>query len=270
VTIPAGAGRLDLDADRLREWAAGSGVPMRDLRRLEQAARDRPVSPAWRQGQRPRLYVPGIAARPWHDPGAYGWVPELQDSWTELRDELLGVAAQGLATPHPESRRLLDAGRWDTVELIRTGIRNEDNCRACPRTLEAVRRIPGAEESGLVYLSVLEPGVAVKPHCGPHNLRIRCHLGLVTPESCGIRVGGEARTWAAGRCLLFDDSFVHEVWNTGPEPRLVLLLDVWHPELNRAERAAIRHFTTGAAPDAGWSASDRGPAAADGAAKHGV
>ena len=46
-----------------------------------------------------------------------------------------------------------------------------------------------------------------------------------------IRVGDEVRTWVEGRCLLFDDSFEHEVWNDADEERLVLIVDVWHPDL---------------------------------------
>ena len=41
------------------------------------------------------------------------------------------------------------------------------------------------------------------------------------------------RTWSAGRCLVFDDSWEHEVWNDSAAPRSVLLLDVSHPDLAR-------------------------------------
>jgi aspartyl/asparaginyl beta-hydroxylase (cupin superfamily) len=68
-------------------------------------------------------------------------------------------------------------------------------------------------------------------HCGPTNARLRLHLGLVVPDGCSIRVGDEVRSWVEGRCLLFDDSFEHEVWNDADEERLVLIVDVWHPDL---------------------------------------
>ena len=43
--------------------------------------------------------------------------------------------------------------------------------------------------------------------------------------------------------LAFDDSFEHEVHNPAADPRVVLLVDVWHPELSEAERARVRqHF----------------------------
>jgi len=60
----------------------------------------------------------------------------------------------------------------------------------------------------------------------------------ITEGGCEITVGGEARRWEEGKVLLFDDSFEHEVHNSTSQPRLVLIVDMWHPELaTDAERA---------------------------------
>ena len=40
-------------------------------------------------------------------------------------------------------------------------------------------------------------------------------------------------------CLVVDDSFVTDEWNRGPDTRLALVVDVWHPELTRAEIGAL-------------------------------
>ena len=48
-------------------------------------------------------------------------------------------------------------------------------------------------------------------------------------------MGNETRRWREGEALIFDDSFEHEVWNEGSEPRLVFIFDVWHPQLNTDE-----------------------------------
>jgi aspartyl/asparaginyl beta-hydroxylase (cupin superfamily) len=34
-----------------------------------------------------------------------------------------------------------------------------------------------------------------------------------------------------GKTILFDDSFIHEVWHRGDTTRAVLLMDIWHPDL---------------------------------------
>ena len=49
-------------------------------------------------------------------------------------------------------------------------------------------------------------------------------------------VNGETRAWEEGRCLVFDDSFVHSVSHNGSAARIVLIVDVWHPDLTEAAR----------------------------------
>lgn len=47
------------------------------------------------------------------------------------------------------------------------------------------------------------------------------------------------RSWEEGKVFIFDDSFEHEVWHNGTEFRLVLIIDVWHPELTAGEKRAL-------------------------------
>ena len=35
--------------------------------------------------------------------------------------------------------------------------------------------------------------------------------------------------------LIFDDSFEHEVWHEGADDRVVLICDMWHPDLDLHE-----------------------------------
>ena len=225
-------------ADDLARWAERNAVPATELRRLELALTGPARPSGYTRGQRPGFYVDGLRADPWHDKRDYAWTEELEQDWESIRDELFDVARRGLP-PHPETRRLAAAGQWQSFELSRMGERRDENRRSCPRTVELVDRVAGAETAGLVYFSAMRPGARIRPHCGPHNLRVRCHLGLHVRPGCGMRVGTTSRTWREGECLLFDDSFVHEVWNTGTDARAVLLLDVWHPDLTPIEISAF-------------------------------
>ena len=54
---------------------------------------------------------------------------------------------------------------------------------------------------------------------------------MVVPEGCSIRCGDEIRGWAEGKCIVFDDSWEHEVWHRGDSARVVLLINFWHPGL---------------------------------------
>ena len=115
-------------------------------------------------------------------------------------------------------------------------------------------------------LSVLRGPTHITAHCGMSNAKLRAHIGLRVPQSPrplrnGIRVGSEVREWAEGEALLFDDSFEHEVWwrsaqvdheaeepeldqhlseHLAQEERVVLIVDIFHPELPAESRAEIR------------------------------
>jgi aspartyl/asparaginyl beta-hydroxylase (cupin superfamily) len=52
-------------------------------------------------------------------------------------------------------------------------------------------------------------------------------------------VGGHERSWELGRCIIFDDSFLYEVWNESDEDRVVLVVDLWHPDLSELEVALL-------------------------------
>lgn len=47
------------------------------------------------------------------------------------------------------------------------------------------------------------------------------------------------RTWEEGKVMIFDDSFEHEVWHNGSEIRLILILDVWHPDLTTEQKKSL-------------------------------
>lgn len=92
----------------------------------------------------------------------------------------------------------------------------------CPETTRLVESIPGMTTA---IFSSLAPGTHIVPHEGYIKTVLRCHLGLIVPDDCWIRVGDETKTWEAGKCLIFDDTFEHEVWNRSNSPRIILLID---------------------------------------------
>merc|ERR1712072_1038740 len=92
---------------------------------------------------------------------------------------------------------------------------------------------------GEALFSLLAPGCQLRTHCGPTNMRLTCHLALIIPEQCHIRVGdGDACTWQEGQCIVFDDSYEHSAENLSRFKRLVLLVNFWHPDVPRGEWSA--------------------------------
>jgi aspartate beta-hydroxylase len=71
------------------------------------------------------------------------------------------------------------------------------------------------------------------------NTRLICHLPLIVPPACGFRVGNETREWQDGKAWVFDDTIEHEAWNDSNQTRVILLFDVWRPELTAAERDLV-------------------------------
>jgi aspartyl/asparaginyl beta-hydroxylase (cupin superfamily) len=110
------------------------------------------------------------------------------------------------------------------------------------------------------------PAIAgIAPHYGPCNIRVRVHLPLQVPSGTaappsaaggqasgatlpplGITVAGETRTWVEGEPLVFDDTYEHSTWNATSGERVVLLFDLWHPDLSAAEVGAVVDMFEGA------------------------
>ena len=71
------------------------------------------------------------------------------------------------------------------------------------------------------------------------NTRLICHLPLIVPPGCTFRVGNDVRSWVEGKAWVFDDTIEHEAWNRSDRTRVVLLFEVWRPELSDDERRYV-------------------------------
>lgn len=227
---------------RLAALGERIGASQESLQRLEQGLLvlgdldpTRPKDPY----QNPNFFLPGLTAKPFWDSSQFGWTSRLEASYETIMRELLQLRGQHAFGLEPETD-LVEYGTWAQFDFRIGGRKLTKNCEKCPETTAILDSIEEAKDSDLMLFSAHAPGTHIKPHCGPHNARIRCHFALTVPENCYMRVGNETRTWEPGKCLVFDDSFEHEVWNRGRETRIVLLLDVWHPEVTEIERIAIR------------------------------
>ncbi|XP_047493946.1 cell surface glycoprotein 1-like isoform X2 [Penaeus chinensis] len=167
---------------------------------------------------------------------------KLEQNWLAIRKEGL----EALALPpqdgfRPEAENLQDTGDWKQYEIFSRGRKITANCVKTPQTCALVESFKPASgcKRGQVKFSVMYPGTHVHAHTGPTNCRLRAHLGLLIPEGLRLRVGETNLSWAEGRVIVFDDSWEHEVWHEGDSPRLILIVDVWHPELTEEERLSL-------------------------------
>ena len=87
----------------------------------------------------------------------------------------------------------------------------------------------------------------IAPHTGFHNSRLVCHLPLIVSDGCGFRVGNETRTWQAGKAFVFDDTIEREARNDSGDTRIVLIFNIWRPDLTQDERGLVANLMDGIA-----------------------
>jgi aspartyl/asparaginyl beta-hydroxylase (cupin superfamily) len=183
---------------------------------------------------------PDLTAQPWHDPVTFPVALDLEQHAPQIIEEAHAIDTRFFQN---EPENIERVGRWSVCFLYERGRKNKENCSLCPTAtavIETHRSITTI--AGMIYFSCLDPKTRVTRHKGPTNMRLRCHLGVEIPEGCGIRVGEVTTTWKPGRCIVFDDSFEHEVWNLSDQRRTVLVVDVWHPDLSDDEVMLLDSF----------------------------
>ena len=175
-----------------------------------------------------------IGNPPFFDPAQFPWVRTLEQATPAVRRELDAILPRQAELPNfqdisRDQRNLTQDDRWKTFFLYAYGVRAEGNCRRCPETDKLVRSIPGMKTA---FFSILAPGKHIPPHRGPYKGVIRAHLGLIVPEPkerCRIQVHDQFAHWEEGKAMVFDDCYVHQVWNDTNGVRVVLFLDIVRP-----------------------------------------
>jgi hypothetical protein len=197
------------------------------------------------------FYYPRLPQIPFYDPAEFGWTAALAAALPAIRAEAEAVMAHGDGiAPYVEAdpdrpnkgHALLADARWSAFHLFRNGLPIADHAARCPATMAALAQAPLPRIAGtapMALFSILAPHTHIPPHNGMLNTRLICHLPLIVPDGCRLRVGAETRDVRAGEVLLFDDSIEHEAWNDSDAPRAILLFEVWRPELTEAERQAL-------------------------------
>jgi Aspartyl/Asparaginyl beta-hydroxylase len=197
------------------------------------------------------FYFPGLPQRQFYEREEFEWLSELEAMVPQMREELLGVLSDGKDfSPYVEAtidrpraaNPLLEDPAWGAFYFWRNGQQVVENAVRCPATMAALAIAPMPtidQRSPIALWSLLKPGTHIQPHHGLLNTRLICHIPLIAPGNCALRVGNEVREWRTGQALIFDDSFEHEAWNKSDQTRVVLLFEIWRPEISAEERAAL-------------------------------
>jgi len=203
--------------------------------------------------QEPRAYLfPELPQIQFYSADDFPWSSSIEAATGDIAAELMQVLEQDhgfvpyirrdSAVPTRDRHSLLESLDWSAFFLWRDGAIVSENAGRCPRTMAALEEVPLCRIPGrapMALFSVLKPGTRIEPHTGHVNTRLICHLPLVIPPDCGIRVGNDERQWQRGKLMVFDDTIEHEAWNSSDQVRVVLIFDIWRPELSLEERALV-------------------------------
>ena len=244
------AGEFD---DFLRERLVGRGLAAgRSAARFSQAL-DILLGRKKIYTQQPHaFFFPELPQIQFFDREAFPWLDEVEAATPDIRAELLEVLREDAAftpyiqgdpkRPRREQNGMQDNPDWSAYYFWKDGAVVLDHAAHCPRTMEVISRIPLAHvknRSPSVLFSQLRPGTRIPPHSGLVNTRLICHLPLLVPPNCGFRVGNDTRTPVEGKAWAFDDTIEHEAWNSSDRTRVILLFEIWRPELTEAERGLV-------------------------------
>ncbi len=208
--------------------------------------------------QEPRTYYfPGLPQIQFYDRAQFAWASALESKTDAIRHELINVLQDGQALrpyldradtdPHLQDHQLVGNADWSAFFLWKDGARIEENCARCPATAAAIEALPLDHLPGQapsILFSVLKPGAHIPPHHGMINTRLICHLPLIVPGRAWLRVGSQTHVWKEGELVIFDDTIEHEAKNEASQTRIVLLFDIWRPEITPEEREDVVRLLT--------------------------
>lgn len=196
------------------------------------------------------FYYPGLRSRAmWKaDYDTFPWLKTIKDNINVIQKEY-EEAMKALPNDYvPGSdEQKLHSGSWSWQSFITKGIIQPAFQITCPETTGILQSIPGLMADKVpfahAFFSTLKAGSEIDPHYGPCNIRLRVHVPLRIPnastEKCGMKLADETFQWELGKPIVFDDCYLHSVWNKSVEDRVVLLFDIWHPDISDSEKAAV-------------------------------
>ena len=205
--------------------------------------------------QRPPNYTSNLKALPIWNTNNFSFVKKLENNFELIENEINEIEND------PNKKNLITnvnediyQGKWKDLFFYNNGARNNIACKAFPniaKIIDSIKEVQGVNP-GCVCLSFIYPGTSVTPHFGISNNKLRLHLGIKNLDDSTLYVKDKSfdkntnilkLKWEKGKAFIFDDSFEHWVENksTGNKPRIILLADLWHPDLTSTQISNMKN-----------------------------
>lgn len=155
---------------------------------------------------------------------------------------------------HTETKEFIYTGTWRSVNLWDSSSAVPlPATRLFPETMQLLMTIPLFREmhqqstygerfkSFIARISLLKPGTVILPHFGLTNTRLRLQIPLEIPSGdLFIYCHNEKRQWQLGEPIILNDSYMHGVYNNTDSDRVVLLIDLPHPDASLDQIASFQ------------------------------
>jgi aspartyl/asparaginyl beta-hydroxylase (cupin superfamily) len=245
--------------------ASGANLTQAERRRADRLASNIAHRTRAYHSEATHFHYPGLREAEFHDRELFPWLDALEVLTPQIRAELDEVANAADAhlvpyvkyadsEPLAQWRELNHSRDWTAIHLIERGETVAANAAHCPATMEFLQGMEQPWVSGCganAMFSLLAPQTTIPAHVGVANFRLLCHLPIIVPGKCWFRVGAETRDFEQGKAWVFDDTIEHEAQNETDQLRVILIFDLWHPDLSPAEREAITATVAAAAMPVG-------------------
>lgn len=195
------------------------------------------------------MFLPGLENdEPWFDANSFSFSVLLERAYLQIREEFEQLRTHSHFVPYTRGPHVprnsppvqgLPPG-WKEIKLIHEFEPVERNRTLAP-TMSAIADQILAEYKVVAQFTILalEPGTELPVHADMANFLVSCHMGIEVPAECALQVASEKRSWLEGKCIAFNNSYLHSAFNHSSRTRYTLVVHTLHPNTTLTERKAL-------------------------------
>jgi aspartyl/asparaginyl beta-hydroxylase (cupin superfamily) len=188
------------------------------------------------------IYLKKLKIKPYHDTHNYSFLKPFEANFDSIQEEFNNMYNTKIWNVSPDSKHYNVfsemENNWTTACFYFEGKWNPKMKQLCPKTYELLKQVPYL--FSWACFSRLKPHTNIPFHKGETNINLTCHIGMQNLKHTRLIVNGIGRKWEKGKCLVFDDTFMHGVQNNSSKERVVLAFDFINPLLSGNEKSRLK------------------------------
>ena len=164
----------------------------------------------------------------------------IMNNYDIIKEEIMNSLNHDIYKPigkHYDSSNNVEIKNWTSFNIIKNRIDLDTN-NIFKTTKELIQKI--GLFYGWCFISILNPGAHIPRHKGRYNHKLTCHIGIDGLDNCEFIIDNNILKWKENDFFVFNDFSYHEVKHNGNKKRIVLIFDLFHPELNVHEIECLK------------------------------